>query len=100
MVGSRVMTWMIGFKPSENSNLRCGVRVRADNAQHRIPEPLAFLVIAAQFFGCLGLLAITLFLMIRGILQYRKSARGFLPTQTKFILRCKASLILTAIPGG
>jgi len=25
------MTWMIGFKLNENSNLRCGVRMRANN---------------------------------------------------------------------
>ena len=44
------MTWRIGFKRNENSNLRRGLRMRANNAQHSFLRA-AFLAIVAEFFG-------------------------------------------------
>jgi hypothetical protein len=32
VAGSRAMTWMIGFKLNENSNLRWALRTRSNNA--------------------------------------------------------------------
>jgi hypothetical protein len=35
VAGSRAMTWMIGFRLNENSNLRCGMRMLANKRSIR-----------------------------------------------------------------